>query len=83
VFRKEKSAPGHKSRELAMILACYNVSGNHKLLKISNAISLFVQWPKNFADETKNFSYLVFYRNIQVSRKGKCKVVSVNVIKEY
>lgn len=66
-----------------MILACCNASGNHKLLKISNAISLFVQWPKNCANETKNFSYLVFYRNIQVSRKSKCKVVSVNVLKEY
>jgi hypothetical protein len=60
VFRKEKLAPGHKSTELAMILACCNASGNHKLLKISNAISLFVQWPKNCADEIKIFLTWIF-----------------------
>jgi hypothetical protein len=83
VFRKEKSNPGHKSTELAMILACCNAPGNHKLLKISNAISLFEQWPKNSADEIKKCSYFIFYRSIQFSRKGKCRVVAVNVMKEY
>lgn len=83
VFRKEKSTPGLKSIEVAMILACCNASGNNKLLKISNAISLFVQWPKNCADEIKNFLTWFFYRSSQFSRKGKCTDVSVKVMKEY